>query len=79
MHIIIIIMCVSQTVEEKYLQEKRALPGSDLPVDFETEEIELDIPEEGLTLDEGWIITPLIPPVVSYSYYPCMHGVAILH
>ena len=57
--------CVSQVVKEEYLQNKRALPGPVLPVDFESEQIELDIPEEGLTLDEGWTITPLIPPLVS--------------
>ena len=67
MHIIIIIS-VSQAVKEEYLQEKRASAGSDLLVDFESEQIALDIPEKGLTLDEGWIITPLIPPVVGYSY-----------
>ena len=53
-----------QVVEDHYVQGKQALPGPDLLVDFEKDQIKLDIPEEGITLDEGWTITPLIPPVV---------------
>ena len=41
-----------------------AIAGPDLVVEFESHEIELDIPREGITLDEGWKITPLIAPVV---------------
>ena len=50
-------------MKEDY-KEKKAVAGPDLPVEFESNEIELSIPMEGVTLEEGWKITPQIPPVV---------------
>ena len=51
-----------QAVELKYNQ---ALPGPDQPVDFESDQIELGIPEDGITLQGGWVLTPLTTLVVS--------------
>ena len=36
----------------------------DLPVEFEADQISLDIPMEGINL-KGWELKPLFPPVVS--------------
>ena len=52
-----------QEVKKKYRQP-RALPGHSQPVDFQAEEITLDIPMEGITCKE-WTISPHFPPVVS--------------
>ena len=49
-------------MKEEYSQ---ALPGPDQPVEFESDEIKLDIPEDGISLQGGWMITPLASPVVS--------------
>ena len=46
-------------------QERQALAGPDQLVDFESDQIKLDIPLDGITLKGGWIITPLTAPVVS--------------
>ena len=40
------------------------MAGLDLPVVFESNEIKLDIPMSGITLEGGWKITPQMPPVV---------------
>ena len=42
-----------------------ALPGPDQLVDFESDQIEMDIPFEGVPVQGGWTITPLAAPVVS--------------
>ena len=52
-------------MKQEYHRDKLALPGPDQPVDFESEQIKLDIPLDGITLEEGWKITPLTAPVVS--------------
>ena len=56
------------------------MPGPDELVEFELNEIKLDIPLEGMTLEGGWKITPLTVPVVRdyfwtfHVYLPyCMH------
>lgn len=35
-------------------------------VEIESNTIALDIPDDGVTTQEGWIISPLGPPVVRY-------------
>ena len=45
----------------------QAISGPDQPVDFVSDQIELDIPVEGISLQGGWRITPLTTPVVSAS------------
>ena len=46
-----------------------AVPGPDQPVDFESDQIELDIPDDGVSLQGGWTITPLTTPVVSINTF----------
>ena len=53
-----------QVVKDEYHQKRLALLGPDQPVDFESEQIKLNIPNDGITVN-GWKITPLIAPVVS--------------
>ena len=54
-------------------EKKHGLSGADQLVEFESTKISLDIPQEGITLDGGWKITPQIAPVVrrdhEYSSY----------
>ena len=54
-----------QGVEEVYCHKKQALPGPEQPINFQSEQIKLDIPDEGTTLKSGWVITPLTAPFVS--------------
>ena len=51
-----------QVVKDEYCQPG-AYPGHSQPVDFQAEEITLDIPMEGITCDE-WKILPRFAPVV---------------
>ena len=44
---------------------KGVLPALELPVEFEADRIELDIPMDGITIKGGWKIFPLMPPVVN--------------
>ena len=57
--------CTLQVVKQEYHQERQALVGPVQPVDFESDQIKLDIPPDGITIKGGWIITPLTAPVVS--------------
>ena len=50
-------------MKEAY-ERSRALPGPDESVEFESNEIKLDIPQGGITLEGGWKITPLTVPIV---------------
>ena len=53
-------------MEDKYHQrDKHFILGSQQLIEFESEEIKLDIPMEGTILKEGWKITPLTEPEVS--------------
>ena len=54
-----------QVVKEEYFLEKHALPGPEQPVNFESNQIKLDVPQEGIRLSSGWVITPLTAPFVS--------------
>ena len=50
---------------KKHYKEQRALAGPDQPVQFEGNEIRLDLPMEETEVNK-WTILPLIEPVVSY-------------
>ena len=66
-HVTILVIHITlyfQVVKEDYCR-KEALPGPEQLVEFELDQITLNIPPEGITLKEGWKITPLIVPVVS--------------
>lgn len=52
-------------VNEEY-KRKGARPGPHQVIEFESDMITLDIPMEGITTD-GWKITPLMRPVVSWQ------------
>ena len=52
-------------VVKRHYKEEGALPGPDQPVDFEGEEIRLDLPMEETKINDKWTIVPLIDPVVS--------------
>ena len=45
-------------------REKIFLPELEMAVEFEEDEIKLDIPMEGIATKGGWKITPHMPPVV---------------
>ena len=47
-------------------EKKGAISGPYQPVDFESDTIALDIPLEGITIND-WNLTPLTRPIVSYS------------
>ena len=49
---------------KKDYKKKKAVAGTDQLVEFESNEIKLDIPNEGTSVKGGWIITPQMAPVV---------------
>ena len=53
-----------QAIQDKY-STLYAIPGPGFEVQFESDTIRLAIPEDGVSLQNGWEITPLIAPVVS--------------
>lgn len=64
-------MCIPslQAIDANYIA---AIDGPDQEVIFEGEEITLDIPKEGILLENGWKITPYAHPGVSL-YIFCNH------
>ena len=50
-------------MKEDY-EKSKAVEGPNQLVEFVSDKIELDIPEEGIALEGGWKITPQIAPVV---------------
>lgn len=52
-----------QLVLEEYAA-RGATIGPDLPVEFESECISLELPPEEVMLESGWRILPVFPPVV---------------
>ena len=50
-----------QAVREKY---SGAVAGPELDVTFKDEEIVLDLPKDGVTVDNNWTISPLAYPKV---------------
>ena len=53
-----------QAIEDNY-SGLNAIFGPRFLVQFENDTISLAIPEDGVHLENGWTITPLVPPVVS--------------
>ena len=50
-----------------HYKEEGAQPGPDQPIDFEGNEIRLDLPMELTAVKDKWTIIPLTDPVVSLS------------
>ena len=55
---------VLQAVHSRY-SSLDSISGPRFQVQFESDIISLAIPEDGICLENGWTITPLVPPVVS--------------
>ena len=55
-------------IVKRHYNEEGTLAGPDQPVDFESDEIRLDIPMEETKINDNWTIVPLIDPVVSASF-----------
>jgi hypothetical protein len=55
---------VMQVVSDKYKRDQFKLGLADQLIEFESEEIELDIHSDGITLEEGWKMRPLNIPEV---------------
>ena len=53
-----------QVIQDRY-SSLNAIPGPDFEVCFKDDTISLAVPEDGICLPNGWIIIPLVPPVVS--------------
>ena len=53
-----------QAIKDKY-SSLDAIPGPGFKVQFESDTIRLAISEDGVCLQNGWEIIPLIAPVVS--------------
>ena len=53
----------SQAVKKEY-NDNRATVGPHLPVEFEESSISLELPFEGVSLEEGWKLLPLFHPEV---------------
>ena len=53
----------SQVVKKDY-NDKGAIVGPHLPVEFEASRISLELPSNGVTLEEGWKLLPLFNPEV---------------
>ena len=42
--------------------------GPEQTIEFESNQIKLDIPIEGIELENGWKVTPILNPVVSVFF-----------
>ena len=70
-----------QGIEDNY-SGLNAISGPRFMVQFENDTISLEISEDGICLENGWTITPLIPPVVSLCcqhYCVCGLTLTLLH
>ena len=56
-----------QAIQDRY-STLDAISGPDFEVQFKENSISLEVPEDGICLANGWAITPLVPPVVSFSH-----------
>ena len=52
-----------------------AIEGPDQEVQFEADRITLDVPKEGITVEEGWAIKPLTHPTVSICDGICWQSI----
>ena len=57
-----------QAIQDEY-SRLNAISGPGFKVQFEDNTISLVIPEDGICLKNGWTITPLVPPVVSFQFW----------
>ena len=62
----LIVIGRSQKIQQKYAA-RGATIGPDLPVEFESDRISLELPSEND--DDGWNVDPLFPPVVRKLYW----------
>ena len=51
----------------KHYKEEGAHNGPDQPVDFEKDDIRLDLPMKETKINDTWTIVPLTEPIVSYT------------
>ena len=58
-----------QFVKKEYVIGKQASSGPEQLINFQSDKIKLDIPDEGTTLSSGWVITPLTAPCVSHCFH----------
>ena len=61
--LIITVTMYSQVVKKDY-NDNGAIVGPHLPVEFEASNISLDLPSNGVPLEEGWRLLPLFNPEV---------------
>ena len=67
-------------MSDKYKSDHFKSGSADQLVEFESEEIKLDVPFEGITLEEGWKITPLNEPEVRVNIILCYyHSESLQH
>ena len=58
-----------QAAKEEYKNTVFSI-GEIQRIEFESDELKLDIPKEGITLKEGWNITAVMTTVVSINFLP---------
>ena len=71
-HVTNICIVFLQHVNETY-SALSAEPGPHFEIEFEEENISLDIPDDGLWYPPGWNILPLTAPVVGESHLTVCH------
>ena len=71
----ITVIMYSQVVKKDY-NDKGAVVGPHLPVEFEASKISLELPSKGVTLQEGWRLLPLFNPEVN-NYVQCWSELVI--
>ena len=54
-----------QAAEKVYCPRDGGVRGPEQTIEFESNQIKLDIPTEGIELENGWKVTPILNPVVS--------------
>ena len=54
-----------QAAEILYCPRDKGVRGPEQTIEFESNQIKLDIPKEGIELKDGWKVTPILNPVVS--------------
>ena len=59
-----------QAAEKLYCPHDGGVRGPEQTIEFESNQIKLDIPTEGIELQNGWKVTPILNPVVSI-YFIC--------
>ena len=76
--LIITVTVILQKVKQEYTA-KGATIGPDLRIEFESSSISLQLPSEGVTLEDGWKIVPMFHPVVrSFKRYSVLELVIMI-